>query len=151
MKYFFENKENRDKLKKILESWIGTPFRHQCGVKGLGTDCAYFIANVFIELGLIQWRKDLIPDYPKDWHIHNTRELLKETIEKTLNVIQIDINEEFFDGDIFLFHFGKAASHVAIYFENNLYQALEDVGVIKTYAYEKVFLKRLKYRYRVLA
>lgn len=149
MEYFFDDKEKQKELKKILDEWMKTPFRHQCGVKGLGCDCAYFVARVFEEIGILRWRKNLMPDYPKDWHLHNTRELLKETIEKEFRCERIGL-DSFLNGDVILSHYGKAASHVGIFFDGYLYRALERVGVCRASAHEKGLRKRMRFAYRIL-
>ena len=148
--YLFDDEEKRKQLKEILDSWIGTPFRHRSGVKGLGVDCAHFIACVIEEMGILRWRKNLIPDYPHDWHLHNTRELFKESIEKELPVESISI-DDVRDGDLVLLHYGKAASHGAIYFEGYLFQAMERVGVCRLWMKEKSLMKRIRYVYRIKA
>jgi hypothetical protein len=93
VKYYFEEIEKQKQLKKILDEWLNTPFRHHCGVKGLGCDCIHFVACVLDELGILILTKKTIPDYPKDWHLHNTRELLEEGIIKNLNYIYQALND----------------------------------------------------------
>ena len=143
---YFESLEKQKQLKRILDEWLGTPFRHRCGVKGLGCDCIHFVARVFEELGYLVWRKDLIPNYPKDWHIHNTREILIEEILKAGGKrVQLS---DLINGDVVLYHFGKASSHAGIYFDSYVYQALDRVGVRKI-RFSKNYLKaRLKFAYR---
>jgi len=149
MEYFFDNEEKQKELKRILDEWQGTPFRHQCGVKGMGCDCSYFVARVLEELGILKWRKNLMPDYPKDWHFHTTKELVKEQVEKELRCEPIGL-DLFSNGDIILFHFGKASSHMGIFFDGYIYRSLEGVGVCRTSAYEKSLKKRMRFAYRIL-
>jgi len=150
MKYFFEDTEKQEQLKKILDEWMGTPFRHHCGVKGLGCDCIHFAVKVFEEMELIKWRDNLIPDYPRDWHLHNTRELLKEAIEKEFDVEEIGL-DNLMNGDIILSHYGQASSHTAIYFDEHVYQAIDDIGVCKIHISDRVFRRQMKFAYRILA
>ena len=149
MEYYFDDINNLDRLKNILIEWKGTPYRHHCGVKGLGCDCIHFVARVLEELRLIVWDKNLIPDYAKDWHLHNTREILSEGIIEKLNVKKIGINE-LKDGDIVLIHYGKAASHAAFYFDEHLYQSLNGVGVTKIHASDRLFRRQMKFAYRII-
>ena len=149
MKYFFEDAEKQKQLKKILDEWIGTPFRHHCGVKSLGCDCVHFVARVLEEVGLLSWRKDLIADYPRDWHLHNTRELLKEAIERELDVEEVSLDSPM-NGDIILSHYGQASSHTAIYFNEYVYQAIDDIGVCKIHISDRVFRRQMKFAYRIL-
>lgn len=148
--YYFAGTEKQERLKKILEEWLGTPFRHRCGVKGLGCDCIYFVARVFAEEGLLKWRKGMIPDYSRDWHVHNTRELLKEGVLKNGNVEKVPLFD-LKNGDIILSHHGKASSHAGIYFDGYVYQSIIKVGVCKINFSDKSFRKRMKFAYRLLA
>ena len=151
MNYYFEDLEKQGQLKIILDEWLDTPFRHKAGVKGVGADCIHFVARVFEEMGIVKWRKDLIPDYPYDWHLHNTRELLAEGIDRVLNVEKLDKEAPKMNGDIALYHMGKAASHAAIYFDGYIYQALTDIGVCKIHVLDKTFKKQMRFLYRILA
>jgi len=155
MKYYFEEKERQDKLRGILESWLNTPHRHHVGVKGLGTDCIHFICRVFEEMGLMRWRKNLVPDYPPDWHIHNTREMLKEGLDREFRGEWIDLetfrNGDKIDGDIILCHFGKAASHSGIYMDDLIYQALDHTGVRKICFTDPYMQKHMKFVFRLLS
>lgn len=146
VEYYFENIDKQKDLKKVLDGWLGTPFRHHCGVKGLGCDCIHFGARIFEELGLLI--DVVIPDYPKDGHLYNNIELLEEGIVKHLNVEEISLSN-FMNGDIISSLFGKSA-HLSIYFDGYLYQALNGIGVRKINFKDKKFKKRMKFAYRVL-
>lgn len=146
---YFGSVERQKTLKKLLESWLGTPFRHHCGVKGLGCDCIHFVVRIAEESQFLVGHKDLIPDYPKDWHIHNTRELLKEEIEKNANVKKVELFE-LKNGDLILSHFGKASSHIGFYFDGYVYQALNKIGVRKINFTDKFFRSHMKFAYRML-
>ena len=149
MKNYFEDIKGQKQLEKILNEWIGTPFRHHCGVKGLGCDCIHFVARVFEEVGCLTWHKNMVSDYPKDWHVHNTRELLAEKILENMLAKKIKLSE-LKNGDIILSHYGKAASHAGIYFKGYVYQALNKIGVCKINFTDRSFRKRMKFAYRVL-
>jgi cell wall-associated NlpC family hydrolase len=150
MANYFDDPEKQQELRRILDAWIGTPFRHHCGVKGLGADCIHFVARVFEEMGILKWRKNLVPDYPRDWHMHNTRELLMERLLKEFNVIEVDLNNPM-NGDILLSHYGQAASHAAIYFDGHVYQSVDGIGVCRIHFSDATFRKQMKYAFRVIA
>lgn len=145
--YYFENIEKQKDLKRILDEWLNTPFRHKCGVKGLGCDCIHFAVRVYEELGILT--DVVIPDYPKDWHLHNTRELLEEETLKNINAERIGLFN-LMNGDVIYSHFGKAASHAGIYFDGYVYQALNNIGVRKINFNDKKFRKRMRFAYRIL-
>lgn len=150
MANYFDDPEKQQELQRILDTWIGTPYRHHCGVKGLGADCIHFVARVFEELGVLKWRKGIVPDYPRDWHMHNTRELLMERLLKEFNVVAVDLNNPM-NGDILLSHYGKAASHAAIYCGGYVYQSVENIGVCKIHFSDQKFRQQMKYAFRVIA
>jgi hypothetical protein len=151
VKYFFESEERQKKLEIILGEWVDTPFKHKCGVKGLGCDCVHFAIRVYEEFGLIDLSRVNLPDYPRDWHMHNTREALKEAIEKYLNVEIVDLNGTLMNGDIILAHYGNASSHAGIWYENHVFQAIDKIGVKSIHFEDKKFRKQMKYAYRIKA
>ena len=152
MSYYFEDPEKQARLKTILESWVGTPYRHASCVKGLGCDCIHFIIGVFKEFGIVKIDLKKIPNYPRDWHLHNTRELLSESIEKMdhgVSVTKVGVDNPV-NGDVLLSHYGKAASHAAIFFDDYIYQSIANIGVCKISFSDKVFRKQMKFAYRIL-
>lgn len=147
--YYFEDTENQKQLKAILDSWLDTPFRHKACVKGKGCDCIHLVGSVFQEMGLFSFDLKKVPDYPKDWHLHNTREILSEGIIERLNVEKVGLNN-LMNGDIVLSHYGKASSHAGIYFGGYVYQALTDIGVKKINFKDQKFRKQMKFCFRVI-
>lgn len=148
--YFFEDIEKQKELKIILDEWKGTPYKHHTGVKGMGCDCIHFVGCVMEEIGLLSFDRKTVPQYPRDWHLHNTREILAEGIEKRLNVNKHGINDDMLNGDIILSHYGKASSHAGIFFDNYVYQALDGIGVRKINFGDQKFKKQMKFVYRIL-
>ena len=135
MKYYFDDVKNQEKLKTILDSWEGTPFKHRTCVKQKGVDCINFVAVVFVELGVFKMPK--IPSYPPDWHLHQTRGLLLEKIIQETSAQGLHFDKVGFEhplnGDLMTFFYGKSASHAAIYFDGYIYQAVVGVGVVKVF------------------
>lgn len=97
----------------------------------------------------MRWRKGLIPDYSRDWHLHNTRELLCEAIEKELKVEKMSL-ETPMNGDIICSHFGQASSHAGIYFDGYVYQSLDGIGVRKINFKLTLPDEKSRFAYRVL-
>jgi NlpC/P60 family putative phage cell wall peptidase len=89
-------------------SWLGTPYHHQGMVKGVGVDCAQILIGVFSNVGLCE--REVINDYPHDWHLHHSDELylghIKRFLKPTTKAAQ--------PGDVALFKFGRCISHAAI-------------------------------------
>ena len=147
-KYFFEDEEKGAELGQRLAEWLDTPYRHHCGVKGMGADCIHFVGRVLEEMGILMWRKNLVPDYPRDWHLHNTRELLMENLIKEVPGKMVGL-DNLMDGDIILGHYGQAASHAAIYYKGYAWQALDGVGVVKINIADRAARRQMKYAYRI--
>jgi NlpC/P60 family putative phage cell wall peptidase len=92
-------------------SWIGTPYRHQASLKGVGCDC----------LGLVRgiWRvfygaePERVPPYARDWAEAAASEPLAEAGLRHLAPVDADA---FLPGDILLFRWraGMVAKHAAI-------------------------------------
>jgi len=148
MKYYFETEERQNELKQVLDSWVGTPWRHHCGVKGRGADCIHFVAGVLMDCGALTWKKGMIPDYAPDWHMHKPNSRMWDGIRKALTVEHVDPANPM-NGDLMLFRFGYATSHSAIFFEGLLYQAVNVVGVQKLRYDDKRFAKNLTYSLRL--
>lgn len=145
MSYYFEEVEKQEALKAALDAWLGTPYRHWAGVKGEGCDCIHFVVRVFEELGLGPFK---IQRYNKDWHIHNTAELLlqgfREQFEGDVVMEELPASTNPFVGDIILYHFGKVTSHSAIYYDNHVYQSITGLGVERRHYYDKSWFKRIR-------
>ena len=171
---FFDDEKNVEKLRAIIAEWEGTPYRHRCGVKNKGADCIHFVVKVLVELGVLTWRENLVPDYPRDWHLHNTRDLLLEhlalrvpgalyllaplTEEKIIEVevltgkrIPREVRDvsQLKNGDIVLMHYGHAASHAGIYLDSYLWQSLAGAGVCRIHISDRAQRRGLRYYYRV--
>jgi len=147
MEYFFGDTGRQRELKRILDEWRGTPYRHWAGVKGLGCDCIHFIVRVLEELGLGPFT---VPRYARDWHMHNSEELLFDGITNGLEQEEVGFASPM-NGDIMLFQFGKAISHSAIYYDKYLYQAINNVGVEKINWMDNKWHKRKRFNFRILA
>lgn len=150
-RYYFDDPAAQARLKKVLDSWLGTPYRHRTMVKQLGCDCIHGVAGVVAEIGLIDPARLDVPDYPRDWHLHNTRELLLEHITQQADVDVFDWPCSLLDGDILLSYYGKAASHAGIYFDGYVYQAIDKAGFIKVKLKRPAQEKRIRFVVRVKA
>lgn len=152
MEFLFANNKPLVKaLGRSLTEWEGTPYRHRCCVKYKGCDCIHFVAGVFDDIGIYKYTKRKIPQYPKDWHLHNTKEFLYEETRRQLNVVDLDTKlGSYMDGDILLFTYGLAASHSSIYYKGDCYQAMNRFGVLKVPMHEVKLRGKLTYHLRLL-
>lgn len=92
-------------------SWVGTPYRHQAALKGVGCDC----------LGLVRgiWRAvygsepEATPAYTPDWAEAAGRETLRDAAGRHMTAVALDAAAP---GDLLLFRWRAAlpAKHAAI-------------------------------------
>jgi NlpC/P60 family putative phage cell wall peptidase len=92
-------------------AWIGTPYRHQASLKGVGCDCLGLVRGV--------WRvvcgaePEAVPPYAPDWAEASRRETLAQAAGRHL--VALD-TADFQPGDVLLFRWsnGFVAKHAAI-------------------------------------
>lgn len=146
-KYFFEIHENVERLKTFLKAWIGTPYKHHSGVKGLECDCIHLIYRGCEALALrvpdkIQW-------YPKDWHLHNKEELLLDGLREYLIADELP-PENPINGDIVVYKFGHTRSHAGWFMDGHIIQALVGIGVEARTWNDRYWNRRKSLIFRIL-
>jgi NlpC/P60 family putative phage cell wall peptidase len=109
---------DREKLiVAIARSWLGTPYRHQASLKGVGCDCLGLVRGVYAEA--CGRPTEPPPPYSRDWAEAPRRETLIEAAERHLLRVPID---EISAGDVLVFRLrpGAMAKHCAILTEGSL-------------------------------
>jgi len=120
----------RSRVVTEARSWIGTPYRHQASVKGVGTDC----------LGLVRglWRAfygpepQAPPPYSADWAEAGTEETLL-TAGRTWLMERDPASAK--PGDVLVFRWreGAPAKHAGILSgPDRMIHAYERVGVVES-------------------
>lgn len=101
----------RAALLEEARSWIGTPYRHQASVKGVGCDCLGLVRGVW--RGCLGAEPELPPPYAPDWAEAGGLETLQQAALRHLRSLP---SAEFAAGDVLLFRYrdGCLAKHVAI-------------------------------------
>jgi NlpC/P60 family putative phage cell wall peptidase len=107
----------RDKITKTAIEWVGTPYQHQVGLKGVGVDCAYLVGKVAEEAGIVD--KFQVEPYSVEWHLHSRVELMCSILE-SFGCVQIPI-EELQPGDILAFKYGRVCSHLGIMLNRGMF------------------------------
>src|SRR5437868_477468 len=100
----------RAEVVRVARSFIGTPYHHMGRVKGAGVDCATLLAEVYYEAGVLK-EPVRIEYYPMDWHLHRDDERYLQTVQRYCHEIPA---ERLAQGDIVIYHFGRAWSHGGI-------------------------------------
>ena len=88
----------RERIAALARDWIGTPYRHQASLKGVGCDCLGLVRGVWRELGLEE--PETVPPYASGWAEATGEEALAEAAQRNLQEIPCT---EFATGDLLLF------------------------------------------------
>ncbi|MGA0595513.1 NlpC/P60 family protein [Enterovirga sp. CN4-39] len=101
----------REAIVAAARSWIGTPYRHQASLKGVGCDCLGLLRGVWREV--IGREPERPPAYSRDWAEATGREALIEAAERHLLPVS---EREWRAGDVLLFRWRGhlPAKHCAI-------------------------------------
>lgn len=93
------------------ESWVGTPYRHQASLKGIGCDCLGLVRGVWREL--LGPEPEAITAYTPDWAEAHGSETLAAAAGRHLVSVRTD---DAAPGDIILFRWRDTlpAKHAAI-------------------------------------
>nr|WP_314529469.1 NlpC/P60 family protein [uncultured Brevundimonas sp.] len=92
-------------------AWLGTPYRHQASVRGVGADCLGLVRGVWREV--VGEEPEAVPAYSADWAEVGGRETLLDAAGRWMRAVAVD---EMRPGDVLLFRMspGAAAKHCAI-------------------------------------
>lgn len=121
---YFQDKAVWDHFLTVVESWLGTPYRHVTVVKGRGADCALFIGACWLESGVLQ--RLSYDYYPKDWYRHSDDERVLESLYRHfrehaapgLGIQRLDPSAEVMRGDALSLSIGcggRVSNHTALY------------------------------------
>lgn len=130
--------------------WLGTPYHHNAKIRGVGVDCARFVIGACEDAGLLEKDSLVLGDYSNEWALHHARDVMHEVAEKY--GIQVKNPRR---GDIFLYQYGRVASHAGIYLgHDEIIHAYIDAGVVISSTHDSIFFmrngkSRLKYMYRL--
>ena len=121
----------RDEVLKIAMRWIGTPYRHQASLEGVGADCLGLVRGVWRELYGAE--PELVPAYAPDWAERSGHERLMEAAARHFGA-SISFAEAR-PGDLLLFRWraGCAAKHAGILApDGGFIHAYEQAAVIRS-------------------
>lgn len=95
----------------LARHWLGTPYRHQCSVRGAGSDCLGLIRGVWRELK--GGEPEAVPAYSMDWSEPQGEERLWAAARRHLREV---VCRDMALGDVLLFRMraGNVAKHLGI-------------------------------------
>lgn len=92
--------------------WLGTPYRHQGSLRGVGADCLGLVRGVYRELYGMEPEEP--PPYPPDWALAPEGDPMREAAARHLRAASSIEDRQ--PGDVLLFRFrpGGPAQHMGI-------------------------------------
>lgn len=104
------NAGTRERVVSAARGWVGTPYRHQASLKGLGCDCLGLIRGVWRDL--IGPEPEAMPPYAPDWSEPQRQEWLWQAMARHLCPAQGPM----LPGEVLLFRMreGSVAKHLGI-------------------------------------
>lgn len=89
---------HRDTIIAAARGWIGTPYRHQASLRGVGTDCLGLVRGVWRET--IGPEPELVPPYAAGWADATADEALLDAFRRHATEVT---GSAVLGGDILLF------------------------------------------------
>lgn len=91
-------------------TWERTPFHDDARIKGVGVDCAQFVAGVYLAVGAVP--AFVTPRYSAQWFLHQKGERLIDFVE-AVGGREIEESQAG-PGDLVLYKLARAYAHAAI-------------------------------------
>lgn len=126
-------------------SWIGTPYRHQASLKGVGCDCLGLLRGVWREL--VGPEPETVPPYAPDWAEASDADRLAAAARRHLvEIAAADVAP----GDVVLFRWrtGLPAKHAAILTAPGRMVHAHDGAAVAETALAPWWRRRLAYGFR---
>jgi NlpC/P60 family putative phage cell wall peptidase len=126
-------------------SWIGTPYRHQASLKGVGCDCLGLVRGVW--RALYGAEPEAVPAYTRDWAEAARGEPLAQAGFRHLAPVALDAVAP---GDVLLFRWraGMTAKHAAIVSAPSQMIHAHDGAAVAEVAFAPWWRRRLAYAFR---
>ena len=96
----------RTRIIAEARAWIGTPYRHQGSLMGVGCDCLGLVRGVWRALNGAE--PEVTPAYTPDWAEASGAEALAEAARRHL--VELDDAHAFAPGDVLLFRYRRPLS-----------------------------------------
>ncbi|MFN3349642.1 NlpC/P60 family protein [Pseudorhodoplanes sp.] len=126
-------------------SWIGTPYRHQASLKGVGCDCLGLVRGVWRAIHGAE--PEAMPAYSRDWAEAARRETLAEAGARHLVPVARDAMQP---GDVLLFRWraGLVAKHAAILTSDTAMVHAHDGAAVSEVAFAPWWRRRVAFVFR---
>jgi NlpC/P60 family putative phage cell wall peptidase len=115
--------------------WVGTPWRHQGRVHGVGVDCGGLIIGVGQALGLLGY--DVKPQYGRQPHWPELLAELRAHLEQRPHL-------DLLEGNVLTFAFAGEPQHLGICTGQGVIHAYAQVRACVEHRLDRVWLDRLR-------
>lgn len=136
---------SRSDIVAEARAWIGTRYRHQASLKGVGCDCLGLVRGVW--RAVVGDEPQSAPAYSRDWAEASGLETLRDAARAHL--VEID-PASFQPGDVLLFRYRERypAKHAAIVSAEALMVHAHDGAAVAEVAISPWWRRRLAYAFR---
>lgn len=145
---FFQSRDRQAQLVKAALEWIGTPFHPHAALKGVGVDCVWLAAQLYIECGVL--RRFDPPRYTMDGGQHSELSQVCEFLDGSPAFVRV--LETPFDlqvGDLLCFRMGRVVHHVGVVLtERTFIHVRQHYSVDQSHLDDPTWRKRLAAVYR---
>lgn len=121
----------QDRVLELAEGWIGTPYRHQASLKGVGCDCLGLVRGIWREL--YSTEPELPPPYAPDWAERGGEDRLLAAAQRHFGPALVI--SQAIPGDLLLFRWrpDAAAKHLGIFSSpDHFIHAYEQAAVVRS-------------------
>jgi NlpC/P60 family putative phage cell wall peptidase len=135
----------REQIIAAARQWIGTPYRHQASLKGVGCDCLGLVRGVWRDV--LGEEPERAPPYAPDWAEAMQRETLAQAAARHLVAVPRD---HLAPGDVLLFRWRAhlPAKHAAIATAPGRMVHAHDGAAVAEVALAPWWRRRLAYVFR---
>jgi NlpC/P60 family putative phage cell wall peptidase len=136
---------HRNNIVAETRRWIGTPYRHQASLRGIGCDCLGLVRGVW--RAVLGDEPEQTPPYAPDWAEATGEETLAGAAFRHLIAIPLD---EFEPGDVLLFRWRAhlPAKHAAIVTTDHTMVHAHDGAAVAEVAIASWWRRRLAFSFQ---
>lgn len=131
-----------DKMVAAAREYLGTPFRHQGRLLGVGVDCAGVVVHAVRSCGM---DVDDVTGYGPT----PNKGLLEHSLEGHLALTKVS-KADMAAGDILLMRFAREPQHLAIFTGDGILHAYEAAGKCCEHGLDQAWSSRIVQVYRVV-
>lgn len=155
---FYNTDTRRSLLLEEARSWLGTPFRENCAIKGRdgGVDCAHYQAACHAAAGACQpLDLPVLPvEQVRAWHQHNASSLIMNWLAQDGvrgRVRRIEPEETPMIGDLVLLKLDLTEHHLGLWCGPELFHVAIPAGVVTHSTRDPDLRNYVRCYYRILA